>query len=138
MRSVAPHSAGSAASQKSWLVLNLNPMLGRFTTTTLHTIQTAKESSSAGIEIHRLMLAIALPSLTQNALSSGVQMSRTVPILGFTTTVWVVMAAPRLIGEVHGFGMAAAFLRLERAHLGEVHPHEGDPDDAEHQHERRG
>src|SRR5512140_1676751 len=135
MRSVAPHSAGSAASQKSWLVLNLKPMLGRFTTTTLQTIHTANDSSSAGIEIQRLMFAIALPSRTQNALSSGVQMSRTVPMRGRVVTVWVVMAIPSSVGEVHRNGMVAALGGLERAHFGEVHPHERDPHDAEHQHE---
>ena len=54
MRSVAPESPGSAASQKSWLVVNVNPTSGSFTTTTLQTIQTAKARSSAGMEIQRL------------------------------------------------------------------------------------
>ena len=49
-RKTAPESPGSAASQKSWLVVNLNPMCGNSTTITLHTTQTAKASSSGGID----------------------------------------------------------------------------------------
>jgi hypothetical protein len=59
MRKVAPESPGSAASQKSWSVVNWKPTSGSRTTTTLHTIQTAKESRSAGIEIQRFRLAMA-------------------------------------------------------------------------------
>ena len=45
MRSVAPESPGSAASQKSWSVVKLKPIAGSRATTTLHTIQTAKDKS---------------------------------------------------------------------------------------------
>ena len=48
MRSVAPESAGSAASQKSWFGVKRKPSIGRFTATTLHTIHTAKARKSAG------------------------------------------------------------------------------------------
>src|SRR5512147_3186564 len=71
MRSVAPANPGSAASQKSLLASNRKPMAGRFTTTTLQTIQTAKARKSAGMEIQRLRVAMDLPSLSQNSLSSG-------------------------------------------------------------------
>ena len=64
MRSVEPDSAGSAASQKSWLGVNLKPMSGSLTTTIDQTIQTEKASSSAGIDIQRLRVAIPLPLLT--------------------------------------------------------------------------
>src|SRR3989304_1643677 len=129
MRSVAPHRPGSAASQNSSLVENLKPTLGRFTTTTLHTIHTAKASVSDGIEIQRLRVATARPSRSQKAASSGAQRVRT----------WVAMARPvRVSGVVRGFGMPAAFSDAHRPHLGEVHPHQRYPDDAEHQHEGRG
>ena len=61
MRSVAPERPGSAASQKSWSVVNGKPMAGSRTTTTLQTIQTAKERNSAGMEIQRFRVAMALP-----------------------------------------------------------------------------
>ena len=61
MRSVAPDRPGSAASQNSWSVVKLKPTAGSLATTTDHTIQTAKDSSSAGIEIQRLRRAIARP-----------------------------------------------------------------------------
>src|SRR5574337_1930214 len=73
MRSVAPDSAGAAASQNSWLVEYLKPSAGRFTATTLQTCQMAKARNSAGTEIHRLSLATASPSCSQKCLSSGVQ-----------------------------------------------------------------
>src|SRR5690606_11161883 len=73
MRRVAPDSAGSAASQKSWFSVYWKLRLGRLTATTLHICQTAKARNRAGIDIQRLTLAIALPSRTQKALSSGVQ-----------------------------------------------------------------
>ena len=73
MRMVAPDSAGTAASQNSWLGVYLKPMFGRFTTPTLQTCQMAKASSRAGIEIHRLRRAILRPFCSQNAGSSGSQ-----------------------------------------------------------------
>ena len=73
MRSVAPLSAGAAANQNSWLVEYLKPSVGRLTATTLQTCQIANARKSAGTEIHRLSLAMASPSRSQNALSSGVQ-----------------------------------------------------------------
>ena len=77
MRSVAPHSAGKAASQKSWLVLYLKPTTGRLTTTTLHTIHTAKASVSAGIDSHRLRCATPWPLRSHEVLSSGFQLEMT-------------------------------------------------------------
>src|SRR5512134_739818 len=82
MRSVAPARPGSAASQKSLLASNWNPMVGRFTTTTLQTIQTAKARKSAGMEIQRFLAAMALPSLSQNSLSSGFQTVSTRDAIG--------------------------------------------------------
>ena len=73
MRSVAPLSAGAAASQNSWLVEYLKPRPGRLTATTLQTCQMAKARNSAGTEIQRLSLATASPSRSQNFLSSGAQ-----------------------------------------------------------------
>ena len=77
MRSVAPDSAGAAASQNSWSVEYLKPSAGSPTATTLQTCQIAKARNSAGTLIHRLILAIASPSRSQKALSSGVQIDRT-------------------------------------------------------------
>jgi hypothetical protein len=90
MRSVAPESAGAAASQNNWLVEYLKPSDGSPTATTLQTCQIAKARNSAGTLIHRLSLAIASPSRDQKALSSGVQTVRTRPCFGATAT-WVVM-----------------------------------------------
>ena len=73
MRSVAPHSAGSAASQKSWLVEKRKPAAGRWTTTTDHSIHTAKASVSAGIDSHRLRVATLRPLRSQKPRSSGFQ-----------------------------------------------------------------
>ena len=47
----------------------------RLTTTADHTIQTANDSVSAKIEIHRLRTATRRPGPSQNALSSGSQWS---------------------------------------------------------------
>src|SRR5512139_2057518 len=82
MRSVAPARPGSAASQKSLSASNWNPMVGRFTTTTLQTIQTAKARKSAGMEIQRFRAAMAFPSLSQNSLSSGFQTVSTRDAIG--------------------------------------------------------
>ena len=82
MRSVAPERPGRAASQKSWSVVKANPTSGRRTTTTLHTIQTAKESSSAGMEIQRFRWAMARPSDVQKPLSSTSQRSSTRGLIG--------------------------------------------------------
>src|SRR5512134_2626083 len=71
MRSVAPARPGSAASQNSRLASNRKPMAGRFTTTTLQTIQTAKARNSAGMEIQRFRVATDFPSRSQKSLSSG-------------------------------------------------------------------
>ena len=88
MRSVAPERPGSAASQKSWSVVNLNPTSGSRTTTTLQTIQTAKERSRAGMEIQRLRLATARPSEVQKALSSTSQRSSTRQLIGSLRATW--------------------------------------------------
>src|SRR5512134_2250786 len=82
MRSVAPARPGSAASQKSLLASNRNPMVGRFTTTTLQTIQTAKARKSAGMEIQRFRVAMDLPSFSQNSLSSEFQTVNTRDAIG--------------------------------------------------------
>ena len=93
MRSVAPASPGSAASQKSLSASNWNPIVGRFTTTTLQTIQTAKARKSAGMEIQRFRFAMALPSRSQNSLSSGFQTVRTRELIG-SLLEWDVGASP--------------------------------------------
>src|SRR5690606_35144699 len=82
MRKVAPDSPGSAASQNSWSVLKAKPMAFRRTITVLHTIHTAKARNSAGIEIHRLRVAMALPTEPQKCGSSGRQSSITGPCRG--------------------------------------------------------
>ena len=82
MRSVAPARPGSAASQKSLSGSKRNPMVGRFTTTTLQTIQTAKARKSAGMEIQRFRFAMAFPSRSQNSLSSGSQTVNTRDAIG--------------------------------------------------------
>src|SRR5512145_16374 len=79
MRSVAPDRAGAAASQNSWLVVSLKPSAGRLTAATLHSCHTANARNRQGTEIHRLSLAIASPSRSQNALSSGVHRVSTRP-----------------------------------------------------------
>ena len=61
MRSVAPDSAGSAVSQNIWFLDSMKPARSRLTTTTLHSIQMLKASISAGMEIHRLRLAMRAP-----------------------------------------------------------------------------
>ena len=81
MRSVAPDSAGTAASQNSWLGVYLKPMFGRLTTATLHTCQMANASSKAGIEIQRLRRATARPSCCQKAEFSGSQRVRTCALM---------------------------------------------------------
>ena len=75
MRSVAPDRPGMAASQNNWSVVNLKPTAGSLATTTDHTIHTAKASSRAGIDIHRLRRAMARPLSCQNVGSSGRQSS---------------------------------------------------------------
>src|SRR5512143_391977 len=100
MRSVAPASPGSAASQKSLSGSNPKPMVGRVTTTTLQTIQTAKARKSAGMEIQRFRFAMALPSFSQNALSSGFQTVSTRDGIGslLKRNVAVLPLFPRLRG----------------------------------------
>src|ERR1043166_7502806 len=93
MRSVAPESAGAAASQKSWSVVNLKPSAFRFTATTLQSCHTANAGRREGTEIHRLSRATASPSRAQNALSSGFQMSRMRPLRA-TAVVVVFITGP--------------------------------------------
>ena len=76
-RNTAPEIPGSAASQNSWLVVNLKPMCGNSTTITLHTTQTANASSSAGIDTSRLRVAMRRPVAAQKASSSGRQSTST-------------------------------------------------------------
>ncbi|MNC66925.1 hypothetical protein D3C81_1782340 [compost metagenome] len=83
---MAPDRPGKAASQNSWSVLKVKPMAFRRTITVLQTIHTAKASSSAGIEIHRLRVAVFLPLRPQNAGSSGRQSCMTGPASGCLRT----------------------------------------------------
>ena len=71
MRSVAPDSAGSAVSQNIWFLDSMKPARSRLTTTTLHSIQMLKASISAGMEIHRLRLAMRAPVCCQKPGFSG-------------------------------------------------------------------
>ncbi len=80
MRSVAPEIDGSAASRNSWSLLKLKPAAFRRTVTVLQIIHTAKASSSAGIEIHRLRAAMRLPVRAQNSGSSGRQSTSSGPL----------------------------------------------------------
>ena len=78
-------------------MVKLKPKAFRRTITVLHTIHTAKARSSAGIEIHRLRVAIALPVDAQNCGSSGRQSWIAGPCLdglpaaGLTRTVMVIL-----------------------------------------------
>ena len=86
MRSVAPDRPGSAASQNSWSVVKLKPTAGSLATTTDQTIQTANDSSSAGIEIQRLRRAMARPGLVPElrvlrAASPSISMRPSAPIV---------------------------------------------------------
>src|SRR5512140_2880472 len=115
MRSVAPDSAGAAASQNSWLVEYLKPSEGRPTATTLQTCQTAKARNSAGTLIHRLILAMASPSRSQNDLSSGVQIDRTRPCGGGAVVVFMIMLSERSGPGTVAMGDADAGTRGPRA-----------------------
>ena len=72
-RKSAPDRPGSAASQNNWFGVNWKPTLGSLTTITLHTTQTAKASSRAGMDSHRLRLAMRRPVCCQKLSSSGRQ-----------------------------------------------------------------
>jgi hypothetical protein len=63
-------------------VVKGKPISGSLTTTTLQTIQTAKERSSAGMEIQRFRWAMARPSEVQKALSSTSQRSSVRELIG--------------------------------------------------------
>src|SRR4029079_361603 len=135
MRSVAPESAGSAASQKSWFGVNLKPSALRFTATTLQSCQTTNARKRHGTEIQRLMRAMASPSRSQNFLSSGVQMVMSFPGRAGSSVAgvveWVDLEAP-LFGDPCREARAAD---LGAPHFGEIHPGERHPHDAVHQHE---
>ena len=73
MRSVAPDSAGRAASQNSWSSLKVKPTSLSLTVTAENIIHTANASSSAGIEIQRFRRAMRCPVADQNAGSSTFQ-----------------------------------------------------------------
>ncbi|MOA14429.1 hypothetical protein D3C78_1345300 [compost metagenome] len=70
---MAPDSPGKAASRNSWSEVKLKPIAFKRTITVLQTIHTAKANSSAGMEIHKLRVAVFLPLRPQNAGSSGRQ-----------------------------------------------------------------
>jgi hypothetical protein len=74
-------------------VVKVKPTSGSRTTTTLQTIQTAKESSRAGMEIQRLRWATARPSAAQKALSSTSQRSSTRPLMASLRATWGAAAA---------------------------------------------
>src|SRR5581483_12188840 len=106
MRSVAPESAGAAASQNNWFVVSLKPIAGRLTATTLHNCHTANARNKQGTEIHRLSRAIASPSFSQNALSSGVQICSTRPrcdVCGLGAIVVLVAIIDSLVENLERF-----------------------------------
>src|ERR671916_85907 len=72
---VAPTRPGSATSQKSSFGLKVKPMAGNNAATMLNNCQTENPKNSAKIEKTRLRRATYLPLLSQNALSSGFQLS---------------------------------------------------------------
>src|SRR5919199_2786322 len=72
---VAPTRPGNATSQKSSFGPKAKPMAGKRAATMLNNCQTENPKNSAKIEKTRLRRAIYLPSLSQNALSSGFQFS---------------------------------------------------------------
>src|SRR5690606_15657376 len=137
MRRVAPDSPGSAASQNSWSVVKVKPMLFRRTVTALHTIHTAKASSSAGMEIHRLRVAMRLPVSAQKAASSGRQSWITGPALGGGTNLFkaVMMVSSSGSGRRRHGALRALAHQRGFADFAEVHPDQGDPDHAVQQHE---
>ena len=73
-RNSAPEIPGAAASQNNCPVVNSKPIRGSSTTTTDHSIQTANDRNSGGIENTRLRMATALPPARQNSSSSGRQL----------------------------------------------------------------
>ena len=76
MRSVAPLSPAIAARVNSSAWENGNFRLIIWTVMIPQYSHTAKPHSRQGIEIHRLRVAMRLPSASQNASSSGSQLVR--------------------------------------------------------------
>ncbi|WP_308412222.1 hypothetical protein, partial [Vibrio parahaemolyticus] len=58
---IAPDTEGNAVNKKSCSVLNEKPTLGKFTATALKIIQTQKDNSRQGIEIHKFRFAMYCP-----------------------------------------------------------------------------
>ncbi len=105
MRKVAPDRPGNAVSQNNWSVVNAKPIFGRLTVTAENSIQIAKASSSAGIEIARLRLAMRLPVCSQKAGSSGCQSVRTLDLRGAFGPAETIMM--RLHPSIAGWPAAA-------------------------------
>src|SRR5574343_1357201 len=80
MRMVAPDRPEIAVSVNSSSLVKGKPRLSIWTEMIPHISQMAKPQSSAGIEIHRLRLAMRLPVDSQKASSSGRQSVRSVPL----------------------------------------------------------
>ncbi|MCY1446144.1 hypothetical protein D3C76_1279980 [compost metagenome] len=99
MRRVAPEIDGSAASMNSWSLLKAKPTLFRRTVTVLHTIHTEKARSSAGIDIHRLRVAMFLPDAAQNSASSGRQSISSGPraVFSWLLAIMPMTALPQLL-----------------------------------------
>ena len=134
MRSVAPDSPGSAASQNSWSVVKVKPIAGSLATTTDQTIQTANESSSAGIEIQRLRRAIARPGRLPRtpcppAASPRSDAARSAPTCSGS---WISCIS----GSSGSFSSSlAADAASPCARIGDVHPDQRDAETSEQQHE---
>ena len=77
MRSVAPGQRGQRRQPEHLVLDSMKPARSRLTTTTLHSIQMLKASISAGMEIHRLRLAMRAPVCCQKPGFSGSQRCRT-------------------------------------------------------------
>ncbi|MCY1437104.1 hypothetical protein D9M71_532530 [compost metagenome] len=75
----------------SWSLLKVKPTLFRRTVTVLQTIHTEKARSSAGMDIHRLRLAMRLPEVAQNSASSGRQSTNSGPRAAFS---WLLVIMP--------------------------------------------
>src|SRR5919199_4230020 len=72
---VAPTRGGIETSTKSCVTEKSNPMAGKRAATMLNDCHTENPKNSTKIEKTRLRRATYLPSLSQNALSSGFQFS---------------------------------------------------------------
>ena len=88
MRSVAPARPASAVSENSWLTVNEKPRFCIWVVIIPHIIQTANPISRLGMDIHRLRLAMCLPSCSQNWASSTFHFSMSAFLLLMALSPW--------------------------------------------------